>query len=131
MKKILILNVLVFGALFFMNFNNVPESKMNPQNDKYEVPEDIQAIIDKSCKGCHVTDSKNMKGKAKLNWDKMKNVYKTPKVIGKLMDIEETVKENKMPPKKFLSKYPDKNLSTKNKEKLQKWAKDMATKLAE
>ena len=131
MKNFLILSAFALGAFLFMNFNQVSTVELIPNGDKYEVPADIQLIIDKSCKGCHVSDSKDMKAKVKLNWDKMYGKYKAHKVVGKLMNIEETLKKGEMPPKKFLTKYPDKNISAEDSEKLQKWAREMATKLAE
>ena len=131
MKKMLTLSVLAISAFLFMNFNTVSDENSNADNNKYEVPEDIQTIIDKSCKGCHVSDSKNEKGRKKLSWDKMKEGYKTHEVIAKLMDIEEVMKESAMPPEKFLAKYPDKDITKEDNKKLQKWAKEMATKLSE
>ena len=131
MKKFLILSAFALGAFLLMNFNQVSVIESSPNGDKYEVPEDIQLIIDNSCKGCHVSKSKNEKARMKLSWDKMYGKYKTHKVIGKLMDIEETLKEGEMPPEKFLAKYPDKNISPEDSEKMQKWAREMATKLAE
>ena len=131
MKKMLTLSTLALGAFLFMNFNSASESNSNPNNDKYEVPEDIQLIIDNTCKGCHMSDSKNEKSRKKLSWDKMKDGYKTHEIIAKLMDIQEVLKESAMPPEKFLAKYPDKNIDPKDKEKLKKWANEMAVKLAE
>jgi len=131
MKKMLTLSALALSTLLFMNFNSVSESNTNPKNDKYEVPDDIQLIIDNHCKGCHVSDSKNVDGREKLSWDKMKDGYKTHEVVAKLIDIAETLKEKSMPPEKFLAKYPDKNISKENSKKLRKWAKKMAATLAE
>ncbi|RLD82256.1 MAG: hypothetical protein DRJ10_05255 [Bacteroidetes bacterium] len=131
MKKMLTLSALALSAFLFMNFNTSSDRNLNTNSNKYEVPEDIQTIIDKSCKGCHVSDSKNEKGRKKLSWDKMKDGYKTHEVIAKLMDIDEVLKESAMPPEKFLAKYPDKNITKEDNKKLQKWAKEMATKLSE
>ncbi len=131
MKKSIILSAFALVALLFMNFNQVSETELNPQDDKYKVPEDIQQIIDKSCKGCHVSDSKDMKAKTKLNWEKMYGKYKTHKVVGKLMKIEEELKKGDMPPKKFVAKYPDRNISPEDSKKLQAWVKEMAAKLSE
>jgi len=58
MKKVFLFSIVVLGGLIFMNFSKTDSKLVNPPNDKYEVPEDVQAIIDKSCKGCHVSDSK-------------------------------------------------------------------------
>ncbi len=131
MKKLVLFSIIVFGGLIFMNFSKIEYQTINPVNDKYEVPENVQAIIDRSCFGCHNSDSKNEKGKKKLSWDLMKNGYKTHKIIAKLGEIEETLQKNEMPPEKFLAKYPDKKLSDKEREIMIKWAQDMAKKMAE
>ena len=60
---------------------------------------------------CHNTDSKNTKGKMKFNFDKITNGdYSTGKVASKLRKIVSELNENSMPPKKFLSKHPEKAL---------------------
>ena len=130
MKQLFILSAVVISALLFMNFNQKTEIKPIPQNNKYEVPEDIQAIIDNNCKGCHVSDSKNEKGRKKLSWDKMEKGYKKHQIIAKLMDIQEVLEKGEMPPEKFLAKYPDKNISKEDSEKMHLWAKEMAEKMA-
>ncbi len=45
------------------------------------------------------------------------------KQIGKYEGIHEVITEGDMPPKKFIAKYPNKALSTKEKEVLVAWAK--------
>ncbi len=130
MKKMLILSAISIGAFLLMNFNSVSKSNLNPKGDKYEVPEEVQTIIDTHCKGCHVSDSKNEKGREELSWDKMGNGYKTHETVAKLQGIAESLKEKKMPPEKFLAKYPDKNISKENSKKLRKWAKKMASTLS-
>jgi hypothetical protein len=131
MKKLLFFSIITFGGLLFMNFNSVQTKEFNPVNDKYEVPENVQAIIDKSCFGCHHSDSKNEKGKKKLSWDLMKNGYKTHKIIAKLGEIEESLQKNEMPPEKFLAKYPDKKLSDADRDIMISWARETAKTMSE
>jgi hypothetical protein len=131
MKKLLLFSIVTFGSLLFMNFNRVQSNDFKPVNNKYEVPENIQAIIDKSCFGCHNSDSKNEKGKKKLSWDLMKNGYKTHKIIAKLGEIEEVLQKDEMPPEKFLAKYPDKKLSDKDRQSMIDWARETAKKMSE
>ncbi len=131
MKKLVLFSIIAFGGLIFMNFSRIDSKSVNPKNDKYEVPENVQAIIDRSCFGCHNSDSKNEKGKKKLSWDLMKKGYKTYKVIAKLSEIEEVLQKNEMPPEKFLAKYPDKKLSDEEREIMIKWAQDMVKKMSE
>lgn len=128
MKK---LNSILFpfislAFLFLMSFT-FPEGEGNiPANgDKFEIPDDIQTIFDKSCFGCHNTDTKNEKGKKKLMIDKLTNLSKA-KLVGKLDGIAETVKENEMPPEKFLEKYPDNKLTEEEAKKLIDWANNTA-----
>ena len=118
-------------GLVFMNFTTVEEveSKSSPVPVTIEIPDNVQEIIDNSCFGCHNSDSKNTKGKKKLQFDNL-NDLKTHKVIGKLTDVAETVVEHDMPPKKFLTKYPDRALSAEQVEIVSKWASDTAKSLA-
>ncbi|MCF6242112.1 MAG: heme-binding domain-containing protein [Bacteroidales bacterium] len=131
MKKLVLFSIIAFGGLVFMNFSRVENQTINPQNNKYEVPENVQAIIDRSCFGCHNSDSKNEKGKKKLSWDLMKKGYKTHKIIAKLGEIEEVLQKNEMPPEKFLAKYPDKKLSDDERNIMIKWAQEMTKKMSE
>ncbi|MCK5908137.1 MAG: heme-binding domain-containing protein [Flavobacteriales bacterium] len=87
----------------------------NPDNE-------AKAIIENKCYGCHNSESKNKKGRKKLSFDTMDelSVYKQ---IGKYEGIHETILESEMPPKKFLAKYPDKALTSNEKEVLIAWAK--------
>ncbi len=131
MKKLLFILTLSASALLFMNFNSplkeVEDTSSAPA--AIEIPDNVQAILDNSCYGCHNSDSKNLKGKKKLDFDKL-NDLKTYKAIGKLTDVAETVAENEMPPKKFLNKYPERALTDEQKEVLTSWANSTAKSLA-
>ena len=113
-----------------MNFTIQTEDNSNlGEKANFEIPEDIQGIIDNSCYGCHHTDSKNEKGKKKLDFDKLTDL-KTYKLVGKLADISETVTEGDMPPEKAVKKYPELKLSDEDKAKLGNWAKTTAEELS-
>ncbi|MEN8187911.1 MAG: heme-binding domain-containing protein [Bacteroidota bacterium] len=131
MKKVLFVSSVVITALLFMNFSM--SDGLNSENvespNQIDIPEDVQAIIDNSCYGCHNTESKNTKGKKKLEFDAL-NSLKKYKVIGKLTEITEVVSENEMPPEKFLNKYPEKALTEEQKSILINWSDDTAKKLA-
>lgn len=119
---------IVFALMMSFTFseNNI---KSTPNaGDKFEIPTDIQEIFDKSCFGCHNTDTQNEKGKKKLMIDKLANLSKA-KLVGKLDGIAETVKENEMPPEKFLKKYPDNKLTEEEAQKLIDWANNSADEL--
>ncbi len=131
MKKLLFILTLSASALLFMNFNSplkeVEDTSSAPA--AIEIPDNVQAILDNSCYGCHNSDSKNLKGKKKLDFDKL-NDLKTYKAIGKLTDVAESVTENDMPPKKFLKKHPERALTDEQKEVLTSWANSTAKSLA-
>ena len=131
MKKHIITFILVLTVgFFFLNFS-IQKTTNSPFGEKagFEIPEDIQGIIDNSCYGCHHTDSKNEKGKKKLDFDKLTDL-KTYKLVGKLADISETVTEGDMPPEKAVKKYPELKLSDEDKTKLGNWANTTAEELS-
>ena len=86
------------------------------------MPDNVKALIEKSCFGCHNTDSKNDKAKEKLDL-KTFNALGKKEMIHALGEIAETVEENEMPPAKFLEKFPDKKLTDAEKKILIDWAK--------
>jgi mono/diheme cytochrome c family protein len=106
-----------------MSFNYITKEKNNPANEgeKFEIPQDIQEIIDKSCFGCHNAESQSDKAKKKLQFDQLDGLSKS-KLVGTLDEIVEVVEENEMPPEKFLEKYPDKKLTEEEAKKLKEWA---------
>jgi len=89
------------------------------------MPDNVKAIIEKSCFGCHNTDSKNDKAKEKLDLKTMESLGKK-EMIHALREIGKTVEENEMPPAKFLEKYPDKKLTDAEKKLLIDWANSEA-----
>jgi cytochrome c553 len=131
MKKHIITFIMVLTTgFFFMNFT-MQKTSNPPSGEKtnFEIPADIQGIIDNSCYGCHHTESKNEKGKKKLDFDKMTDL-KTYKLVGKLADISDVVTEGDMPPEKAVKKYPEMKLSDEDKSTLSNWAKNMADELS-
>jgi uncharacterized membrane protein len=92
------------------------------------MPDDVKAIIEKSCFGCHNTDSKNDKAKEKLDLKTLGDLD-TRKMIHALKEINEVVEENEMPPEKFLAKFPDKKLTDGEKKTLMDWADKQAKSL--
>ncbi len=129
MKKIVLMSLPVI-ALVLLSFTGSPDGDAKSSTASIDTPKNVQAVLDKSCVMCHNTASKNIKGKAKLNFDKFKEGYKPHKKIAKLMKIAEEVKENAMPPKKFNQKHPDKKLTAEDRDLLYKWAEAEAKKLS-
>jgi mono/diheme cytochrome c family protein len=119
-----------FAFLLFTAFNPVDQSEKSPLNpaENFEIPDDIQNIFDKSCFGCHNTDSKSDKAKKKLLIDQMHELSKA-KLVATLGDIKDVMEEGEMPPKKFLDKYPDKALTEEEAKKIKEWADKAADEL--
>jgi len=110
----------VLVVLLFVLFVAAVAEK--PQETKtVNMPDDVKAIIDQKCFGCHNTDSKNDKAKEKLDL-KTFNSLTVSKQIHALDEIGEVLKENEMPPEKFLEKFPEKKLTDAEKKILMDWA---------
>ncbi len=90
-----------------------------------DVPEDVQAIIKKSCFGCHNTNSKNEDAKEELDFKKLDKLS-VMKQIRAYKHIAETVEESEMPPKKFIERNADRKLTEEEKQVLIAWAKKEA-----
>jgi hypothetical protein len=96
-------------------------------NDNYaiDIPEDVNAVLQDYCFGCHNSESKNEKGRDKLSIDKLGEMPKG-KLAAKLNKLAKEIEEGEMPPKKFLEKYPEKEPAKKDKKTVVKWAKATA-----
>jgi hypothetical protein len=129
MKNIVFILTVIIAGFLFVNFNIHDGDKPSSKGNSVEIPDDVQTVLDNSCWGCHNTESKNLKAKKKLSFDKLSKL-KIYKVVGKLTDIQEVIMEEEMPPKKFLKKYPDHALNDEGKELLLGWAKQNAKKIA-
>jgi hypothetical protein len=112
----------ILGALTMFLSIGLLNASVNPTETKTPaVPDNVKAIIEKSCFGCHNTDSKNDKAKEKLDLKTFDALGKK-EMIHALGEIAETVEENEMPPAKFLEKFPDKKLTDAEKKILIDWA---------
>ena len=132
MKKYILIPIALFSAVLFLNFNNSDEVKSANENtsNEFSIPADVKEILDNSCYGCHNSDSKNIKGKSKIKFDQLGNL-KTHKLVGKLGNVSEAIGKEKMPPKKFLQKYPESTLTAEQKELLINWAVSTAKSYSE
>ena len=123
MKKKSLFSVLVTIMIFASFLVNASD---NPtKSAAKEVPEEVQAVIQKSCFGCHNADSQNDKAKDKLDFKSLETLSGPDKVHA-LREIGKVVKDDDMPPKKFLDRYPDKALTGDEKKLLMDWAKKEA-----
>lgn len=128
MKNYFSLFLILTSALLISGFNN-SISTSPIQESTFEVPEDINAIFDKSCIMCHNKEAKNEKSKGKLMIDGMTELTKSQQ-ISKLSKISKAVKKGEMPPEKFTAKYPEKALNDDDKKALISWSKKYAKELA-
>ena len=121
MKKRTGLSILFTAVLSLLVFAASAEDPIK----KNKMPEHIKATIDKSCFGCHNSDSKNEDGKEALDFKKIDQLSLIKKVSA-YKGIGDVLEENEMPPKKFLQRYPDKALSEEEKKALMAWSKKEA-----
>jgi hypothetical protein len=124
-KKNLIPGIIII-LLFASTLSFATEKSTKPEESK--LPDNVKAIIDRSCFGCHNSDSKNEDAKEKLDFKKLDDLS-VMKQISAYKHIGEVIEENEMPPKKFLDKRPEKKLSEDEKKVLMVWAKDEANAL--
>ena len=132
MKNLLFLAIVFagFGLISFTFQTNVSDINSPAGDDRFEIPENVQQVIDKSCYGCHNSESQNEKGVKKLQWDKLGEM-KTHKLVGKLADIADVTANSDMPPEKFLAKKPEATPTAIEKKILSEWADSTAKKLSE
>lgn len=123
MKTKSTLTLLFLGLFSFAVMANETEKplKFTPG----QMPDDVKAVIDNKCFGCHNTDSKNDKAKEDLDFKTFDKLSKMKK-IGAYKDIGEVLDKNEMPPKRFLDHFPDKALTGEEKKLLMDWAKKEA-----
>lgn len=123
MKKLILLPfVMVIGLLFFQGTAR-PESntKRNAVLGK-DMPATVKAVVDQKCYGCHNANSKNEKGKAKLDWDALAKLKKS-KRLAAMDEIYEVLEKGEMPPKKYLDNKPEGKLSESDLATLMEWSK--------
>ncbi len=128
MKKTFVVALMLMGGLILMSFTTVSGPVIQGDEVSYEVPAEVQSIIDKSCVGCHNSDSKNLKGKKKLSFDELAGL-KITKQISKLEGIYEVLESGDMPPKKFLQKMPEAALTEDEVVLMATWASDLSKKM--
>jgi cytochrome c553 len=113
--------VFMIAVLFFFTTYSVNATVTQAGSKAPAMPDNVKAIIEKSCIGCHNTDSKNDDAKEDLDFKKFDTLSKQ-QMIHALKEIGEALEENEMPPAKFLEKYPEKKLTDAEKKELLDWA---------
>jgi hypothetical protein len=132
MKKVIPIILVGFALLaLILSFSRL-ESKpaQNEPQEKQEMmfPEEISQMLQNSCNDCHISESSNLKAKGKLNFSKWDDMSDSKKV-GKLESIAEEVRDDKMPPSRYLDKNPGAALTKEQKEAIIKWTSDEINKL--
>jgi mono/diheme cytochrome c family protein len=118
MKKLLLLPLVAIIGFFFVQATNKPVADPHPADF---LPANVKAVVDQKCYGCHNANSKNDKGKAKLDWDALSKLKKAKRVAA--MDkIAEVLEKGEMPPKKFLDFKPEAKLSESDMATLKEWS---------
>ena len=130
MKKIILYSLLPLMAIiiFVAAQNSSPIPSPAPEDIELGWPDEVMTLLERSCFDCHTKDGSNIKAKGALNFNKWGD-YKLSKKVGKLNDISEVLKEKKMPPGKYIKKYPDKGLTDVEIGVITNWANREAEKL--
>jgi len=119
MKKLFFISFVAIAGLLFLQGKTAPVATHTALNA--ELPANVKAVVDQKCYGCHNANSKNEKGKAKLDWDELGKLKKSKRVA--TMDkISEVLVEGKMPPEKFLANKPEAKLSESDLATLVEWS---------
>ncbi len=112
----------LLGLLFFQGTTK-PEDKATSSHLAIspDMPANIKAIVDQKCYGCHNAESKNEKGKAKLDWDAFEASKKAKQMATK-GKIAEALEAGEMPPAKFLENKPEGKLTEAELATLLEWS---------
>jgi mono/diheme cytochrome c family protein len=131
-KLVVLLAASAFVVFVFSQLTTVKidlENKATPHDD-IVFPENVKAVIDKSCYGCHSENGRSDDAKDALRWD-MLNEYDKEKLVSVLDEIIEVIEKEEMPPEKFLEKKPEAKPTEDEYAILLEWAELEAEKLFE
>ena len=112
-------------AIFFIATFAVKATEQEPEKFEAKMPVNVKSVIENKCFGCHNTDSRNDKAKEKLDFRTFHELQ-TFKKVGALRDMADVLDEGEMPPKKFLERFPDRDLTDDEREILTTWVKQEA-----
>lgn len=123
MKKFFLIPALaIIGLLFFQaTIKSAPELDIPVHVEAPEMPAKVKAVVDQKCYGCHNAESKNEKGKAKLDWDAFEAAKKS-KQMAAMGKITEVLESGDMPPAKFLENKPEGKLTEEELATLLEWS---------
>lgn len=123
MKKLSLLPLAAVVGLLFFQGTTKPEVENYPLHPAMapDMPANVKAIVEQKCYGCHNAESKNEKGKAKLDWDAFEASKKSKQMATK-GKIAEELRAGEMPPKKFLEMKPEGKLTEAELATLLDWS---------
>jgi uncharacterized membrane protein len=123
MKKLFLIPVFGFIALFVLQAYtmNSYETKEVALTFDEAIPPHVKSVVDQKCYGCHNAESKNEKGKKKLDWDEFES-FRKAKQLATMAKINEVLVEGDMPPAKFLENKPEGALTPEELQTLMDWS---------
>lgn len=123
MKKIALLPIAAIVGLLFFQASQKPEPEVHPDLNLFDakMPADVKAVVEQKCYGCHNAESKNEKGKKKLDWDVFE-AEKKSKQLATMSKINEVLTEGDMPPARYLENRPEGKLSEEQLATLKEWS---------
>ena len=140
MKKILILAILIFVGIQFVPMN-VPADLPVKDGDALKAPQNVQAILERSCFDCHSSHTKFpwyssvapvswftklhvQKARKKLNFSTW-NTYSDEQKLKYLDKLPKAIK-SKMPMASYLIMHAEAKLSDADKKAITDWATEVA-----
>lgn len=139
MKKILWTLAILMVAIQFIrpSENKSDGPQTNAVDTKYAVSADVKTILEKACNDCHSNNTRYpwynkiqpvawwlalhvKKGKKEINFDEFAS-YSLRRQYHKLEEIEEQVKEGKMPLPSYTITHKDAVLTNEEKDALLAW----------
>ncbi|MEZ4827850.1 MAG: heme-binding domain-containing protein [Bacteroidia bacterium] len=120
MKKVLFLSFVAIGMLVFTGFQAASPFKMSKK---------ANTVVQAKCYGCHSAEGKSDKAKQKLMWDDLSGLSAEAQ-LEKMKNIQKVLQEGTMPPKGFVERMPDKNLTDAERAVMQKWADKTVAKMS-
>ncbi|NQU85333.1 MAG: heme-binding domain-containing protein [Mariniphaga sp.] len=123
MKKLSIVLLTCFLIVFIFSSFSIEKSTI-PQEKTVEIkslPTEVSKIIEQKCFGCHNSESRNEDAREELSFDKWDDLNMLKK-LSKTKEVHQTVSEGKMPPKRFLERFPDRKLTEEEVKVIVDWA---------
>lgn len=123
MKKLLSIPAIALVGILFLQGKSAsePGTVLTINTHEAALPDNVKAVVDQKCYGCHNANSKNEKAKAKLDWDALDKMKKSKRMAA-MGEISEVLEKGEMPPKKFLENKPEAALTEAELATLVEWS---------